>query len=116
MCIEYNAATIPSLRNEQGEFYDPFALFPLIDFSSNALDLYSWSSTGNIDIENHDILGELNNDYCTMDTSSAILYAAAGEHISPTPIFREPQHNLIALGSPALHRSLFIETLLNKCK
>jgi hypothetical protein len=89
-------------------------LFPF-DFSSDPFDWWSWSPTGTVDIENPGILEDLDKDYNTVATPSG---NAAVEHHSPILMFTDPRQNLIALGSPILHKSLFekFETLLNMCK
>jgi hypothetical protein len=82
-------------------------LFPF-DFSSDPFDWWSWSPTGTVDIENPGILEELDTNCNTVAASSE---NAAVEH-------QDPRQNLVTLGSPILHKSLFekFETLLNMCK
>jgi hypothetical protein len=104
-----------SLSNEQSDISDPFAkVFP----HDSSSDPFDWS-TGTIDTENPDTLGELENNCITVAISSDIENVAR-KHSCPTPtrMVQHPRQNPIALESPVLHDGLFgkFEALLNMCK
>jgi hypothetical protein len=96
---------------------DPFALLSPIELSSDPFDLWSWSSTGALVIENPNTLSELDNGCHTLALPSAV-ENAVDEHTSLSILNEDLPQTLITLGNPVLHNSLFgkFESLLNMCK